>query len=168
MIEIKLLKIARDAFTLPMNSRIFSGMIPNCWLVSGLSRSDSETLLFMMSCRRPYGPSRRRRIVSTPRLSTPPDNTGIRLPKTVAVSAAPKFVVSPESLDLRPHTSNLPPNSKTSEYRLPLITLESRIPAGIAGSSLSTLRASLALDKPKSLDDEVGVVPRKLLKTHLH
>ena len=131
-----------------MNSRIFSGIISNCRLVSGRSRSDSGTLLFKMSPRRPYGPRRRRRSVSRPRLSIPPDNTGMRLPKMVEVSR------KPASLDLRPHMSSLPPSSKSSENRLPLISLVSRIPTGIAGISFSTLRASFVLNKPKALNDE--------------
>ena len=143
----KSLKITRNVPTLPINSRIFSGIIPKCWLVSGLRRADSGTLLFKMSSRRPYGPSRRRRSVSMPRLSIPPDTSGIWLPRKVPVSAAAMFFGRPVSLDLRPHTSNLPPSFKSSEYRLPLISLESRIPTGIAGVSLSTLRASLALEK---------------------
>ena len=147
LIEMKIAEIARNTLTLPINSRIFSGMIPNCWLVSGLRRSDSGTLLFRMSSRRPYGPSRRRRSVSMPRLSIPPDTSGIWLPRKVPVSAASMFFGRPVCLDLRPHTSNFPPSFKSSEYRLPLISLESRSPTGMAGVSLSTLRASLALTK---------------------
>jgi len=138
-----------DAHTLPMNSRIFSDMMSKCWLDSGRRSSYSEALLLMMSSSSPYGPSRRRRIVSMPRLSMPPETSGTRLPKMVARSVAARFFGRPVSLDLRPQTSSLPPSSKSSEYKWPLSSLESMIPTGMAWISFKTLRASLDLDKPK-------------------